>query len=274
MILKSKKFSYLFSTFLFLLFISCSPKLPVYKVSHASDTMGLNKIYDSDAEISYAVSKDAYNMYITLETAAMPNQIKMLNHGVTLFFDADGKKAQENFVQFPVKKEPSTPPDFKMILEDKQAYISGIINELSNDIVINKNGNATTINREFNTAGISVAIVYKAETLHYQITLPHSLLAFNNTTPPSLGIFIAGMSGGNSMQGNPNGGGRPPGIGGGRPAGVGGMSGGFGGGRPPAGIGRGGRSPNAQSPIDGMSKAINIWFQLELHANTITTKTL
>ena len=244
---------------------SCGSKLPIYQVSNVNNAEIISEKYDSDAKIGYTVSKDDNNLYVNLQTTDTPNQIKMLNNGVTIYFDSEGKEEQETFVHFPVKKEITSQPDFETLQKDKNTYLNNLITGLSDKIKISLNGKQTLINKELNTEGISVSINANEEELNYQIKLPLNYLAFNSSQLPSLGISIEGIKKPANAQGNPNGG-RPAGVGGGRPAGAGGgRPAGVGGGRPSgSGGGRPSGNSSAQSPVDGLSNAIKIWFQLEM----------
>lgn len=253
--------------------ISCGSKLPIYQVSEVNKAETISEKHDSDAKLSYTVSKDDNNLYVNLQTTDTPNQIKMLNNGVTIYFDAEGKKAQETFVHFPVKKEITSRPDFETLQKDKNTYLNNLITGLPDEIKISLNGKQTLINRALNTEGISVTVNANEEELNYQIKLPLDHLALNSTQLPSLGISIEGIKRPENAQGNPNGS-RPSGVGGGRPAGVGGgRPSGVGGGRP-AGVGGGrpGGNSTTKSPVDGLSSAINIWFLLEMDAKSSNTK--
>lgn len=265
MVLKTKTVLVFSLAFIGCLMISCGSKLPVYQVSNVSKVETISEKYDSDAKLGYTVSKDDNNLFVNLNTTDVPNQIKMLNNGVTIYFDSEGKKAQETFVHFPVKKEITSRPDFKALQQNKKAYLDNLISGLSNDIKIRLNGKQSFINRELNAEGISVSISSQEGQLKYQLKLPLKNLDFSNNQLTSLGISIEGIKRPENAQGNPNGG-RPTGVGGGRPSGVGG-------GRP-SGVGGGRPSGNrtTKSPVDGLSSAINIWFLLEMGTKSSNTK--
>lgn len=236
--------------------LSCGTKLPVYQVSNFNKTETVTEKYDSDAKLGYTISKDETNLYVKLSTLDTPNQIKILNNGVTIYFDSEGKKGQQDFVRFPMAKEARSRPDFEALKNDMKSYLAIQISELSDDIQMSLNGKETIINKKLNNENISVSIDTNGEELFYQLKLPLSKLTFIEDQLPSLGISIEGKKQPSSAQGNPSGG-RPAGVGGGRPAGVGG-------GRPGGG-GRPSGSTTPQSPFASLSNDINIWFLIEIN---------
>lgn len=245
------------------LLLSCGSNLAVYKVSNYTEST-ISEKYDSDAKLGYTISKDETNLYVKLSTLDTPNQIKILNNGITIYFDSEGKKEEHTFVHFPMTKESRSRPDFEALKNDKKSFIGTQISTLSDDIQISINGKVTQINKKLNSENISVSIDTDGEELVYQLKLPLSKLTFVEGQLPSLGISIEGIQRPSSAQGNPSGG-RPAGVGGGRPSGTGGgRPAGVGGGRPGGG-GRPSGSTTQQSPFASLSSDIDIWLLLEIN---------
>lgn len=65
------------------------------------------RYFDADSRIRYKVANDAKNLYITLNTNQPETIIKIMRTGLWVYFDVNGKKGKNTFVQYPVVATPT-----------------------------------------------------------------------------------------------------------------------------------------------------------------------
>ena len=102
--LKMKKY------ILFLLLIvvsmsSCSKKiLPVYPVKYVNNWPEDSKplYFDSTSNVSYELQRDEQNLYLHLSTKELSTQMKILRHGLSIYFDPTESKKEAIGFTFPV----------------------------------------------------------------------------------------------------------------------------------------------------------------------------
>lgn len=254
-----------------LVIVSCGSTKEAYVVGeHSPKAVQEKAVYDEDAKLYYAITKDSDFAYITLNTTERTTQIKMMQGGVRVYFDTNGKKNTDNFIQYPM-----APPPRKMDMNMNQRMqnlqnppnapqqlFKNHKEHLGVDVLISENGNERIINNELNSEQISVQMHPQPNGLSYRLKVPLSYIASsdNNT---SIGIEIKGMQPPNDDNGNSpprgmQGGGMPPRGGGGMPPG--GMGGG---GMPPGDAPNQGQRPDANQFKELQSDS-TVWIPVQI----------
>ncbi|MGD1847557.1 MAG: hypothetical protein ACFB10_19380 [Salibacteraceae bacterium] len=89
--------------FLLLLFIGGCKAIPsVQSVPFQREKAVQFRYYDSDSKIRYAVSHDAENLYLQLNTTDRFSIRKIMRTGLSIYFDQSGKKKTEISLQYPM----------------------------------------------------------------------------------------------------------------------------------------------------------------------------
>lgn len=264
-----------------LFLISCGSNKQAYLVSERIKVSQniIEPTYNVDARLGYTITRDHSHLYITLDSNEKTTQIKMLQNGTSIYFDANGKKNKDISVKYPLVKNKLT-LDIEEIKEmrknnSSEEIIYKRIAALGSDILITEEDSEYIINKEFNSEKITTAIDYSSGVLIYTLKIPLTYIA-SESKIPSLGIIIKGMerpdmadraSMGSRPSGGTTGDGGMRGGGGGR-SGGGGMKGG-GGGRSGGG-GMKGISGGSQrerpdmSQLEDLQSEIEIWISLDL----------
>lgn len=264
-----------------LFLISCGSNKQAYKVNDQTNVSQdvIEPVYNVDAKLGYTITRDQSYLYITLDSNEKTTQIKMLQNGISIYFDTNGKKNKDISVKYPLakKKQTLSVEEMKDMREknSSEEIINKRIAALGTDVLMTEEDSEYIINKEFNSENITADIDYSTEILSYTLKVPLTCVA-SESKIPSLGIIIKGMerpdiadrssmgsrpsggaTGGGGMKGSGgrSGGGGMRGGGGGR-SGSGGMKGSGGG-------GQGGERPD-MSQLEDLQSDIEIWIPLDL----------
>lgn len=222
--------------------------------------------YNKDSKILYDVFHDKQNIYVNMKTSDYFTQVKILEFGLTIWFNQNGKKSKNKGIIFPQKSES---------LRSKQTRNKGNRNsydkeeqkikqlhtkfQLSqkNIFLIGMNGkNSKTIfNPELEKSDIIAKITFgKFNELNYFATIPKNKIITDKKQRLIVGIESGAMEMKNKQGQGRSGDGMSGHSGGGMKGG--GMKGG--GGRP------GGKMGSNIQEYSTLSKPINIWFSVDL----------
>ena len=226
--------------------------------------------YDKESNVMYQVSNNEKNLHIKLKTSDQSSAMKILRQGLHIYFDTNGKKKKDVFLQYPIADQdrmhrPSgnNQASGQRIKSDLAVSLEGILKEA----LFSNNGDTEFILLNLITSDIEPSISLSEESeLNYDLIIPFHRISENGLA--GLSTLSIGIVGGSmEMQGNE--GGRAEGMhqGGGRQGGKGSGGGRSGGGRSGGGRSGGGRSGGGQVGMykGAMSSHIEIWFQVELH---------
>ena len=123
----------------------CASLTTVNSIEETKSGTALYKNYDSDSQIRFLVSNDENNLHLSLKTTHQPTIAKILRAGLTIYFDKNGKKKKNVYIQYPMgssqdfsqfkgKGKQKTPSDLKSLInstsvaaeyvffEEKQAF--------------------------------------------------------------------------------------------------------------------------------------------------------
>jgi hypothetical protein len=199
----------------------------------------------------YYISNDKENVYIDIKIEDSGVQYKILQEGLTVWFNAEGKQRKEIGIRYPIGAK------FVKGLGMKNSGTTGSASPLAmaNTIrLIGFQGPEPNIVPAKNSDDFSGSMEYdEAGNLFYNLRMPISKLSFvtaeggTGFEPSSIGIEYGGMP----VMGNRPGGQPPPQMSTGMPSG--GRSGGGGGGRGGSGGGRGGSGGSIGSGPNGPS---------------------
>lgn len=181
------------------------PPPPVTVDGNAADWPQQNLLYNKDTKLAYAVSNDKDGINILLKSDDQQQQMKMLNAGVQILVDVEGKKSKKTGINFPLAGKMESPqfqrtaqtiggangqqkPDRKkmqqeLLLQKRELELFGFGEEA--------NGLA-----DLRYAPVKVAINWdEANAMVYEMHIPYSV--FKAAPKPddkiSIGIVIKGM---------------------------------------------------------------------------------
>jgi hypothetical protein len=233
--------------------------------------------YDSKARIAYATSNDKENLYITLETGDEMTQMKILKQGLVVSIDTGGGKNTPFNINFPLQSEvdladlPRQEAGLKkdnMRYEDKQREqrISQYVkeaNQFSLDGFIACNG--VFMPKQTTPCGISVRMgIDEFKELVWEAVVPlraiynrNDISATDAGKPLSVAFSIKGFrkpeSKSSPDNSNAGGGGMNSGMG------TAGANSGMRGAGSRGGGGRGGRTGQAESPLQHLYESTKTW---------------
>jgi hypothetical protein len=263
-----KKIFYLFTA---IIVTSCSSsKSMVNSLSKSKMKSNIYKYYEDDDKMSYQVFNDKDNLYVNLRTSDRMAVIKIIESGLSIYFDETGKKSKDVVVEYPLHNADLDFSQFrpKNSTNGRSDFdVNQLLNNISNYAIFKKGEDIEQFNLELNSTNISIELKaikteFEDDLLEYKLKMPLSKIT--NKSISELDNFSIGIVSGkiktpqrpqSTGTGRPSGGGRPAGVGGGKPSGSGG-------GRP-SGAGRpsgGGKPSNISSEI---TTPITIWFDLK-----------
>ncbi|MCB9235297.1 MAG: hypothetical protein H6581_26820 [Bacteroidia bacterium] len=231
------------------------------QAAEASETQTVYPNYDSDSKILYQVSNDAGDLHLRLSTSYRLSMVKIAKTGLRIYFDPEGKKAKEIFVQYPLQREKKPLPEEKEANKGPQRFdLNELILDVPGDVEFHKGEKQETFNVLLSESDIKVSIKAKNE-IHfdYHLTIPLKKI-FGESEPPA--AFTVGVVSGKidvpPMKNNSASGSNNSITGGGLPGSNSSMAGsGMGG---TAGMGAGPSGP----PRTALAEPINFWFKVAL----------
>ena len=224
--------------------ISCGSTKQVYKVNElGGNSLRSGAIYDEKSKLSYTISKDNTFAYVILNTSEKTTQIKMMQNGVRIYFDKEGKKNTDNFIHYPLtqKRKKMDIEALKKLRGNPEAILKKQQENIGVEILFSEKGEERIINNELNNEQISTEIKMSPNGLIYTLKFPLSLITSEAETQ-SIGIAIKGME-------LPEIGSRPS-------RGIRSLGG--------RGGGRGGRQRPDVSKLKELQSTINLWIPIQL----------
>ncbi len=228
------------------------------------------RYYNSKEKIRYHVLHDSENLHLKIGTVDKAATMKIMRGGLTVYFDAEAKKNETVYLQYPVMGSPKMhrslggdkpePPAGGEMPERPQGGMNNMIHIPGNAIFYNGSEQQDfNVNQENSAIKVSIEQVSEEE-LNYDLVIPFDkIFPQGNVTEFSVGIVsgIVNVPDMGGAGGPPNGAGGPP-------------QGGSGGGMPPGG-GSGDRMPmgggGPPSGGDGMETAptaVELWVKIAL----------
>ena len=245
---------------LFLAVGGCTSMQTVTSVENSKATPSNYKYYDSKSKIRYQVSSNEQYLFLTFNTSNGASIMKIVRTGLTIYFDSNGKKKKDSYIQYPVGKlakmeKGKIKPDHQP--KPKKMNLSNMISGVPREAIYYTNETARTINLTTDTAGFEASLKEENGALTYTIRIPFSKIEgtnYNSRNELAIGV----ESGEFSMPSQ-----RPTqsaSVQGGRGGKGGGGGGGHGGGGRPGGASSGpggGQSSEMTTPI-------KFWFRISL----------
>lgn len=187
----------LLALILVLLLAACASVTPVTSSPEKEPKNGY-RFYDAESKVRYHVSNDAENLYITLNTAEPASILKIMRTGLWIYFDVEGKKHRNVFVQYPLmdaegatfneEDEENNPMQNPLRLQHE-------IEELRMEAIYN-NGKTQDL---ITTLGSGIQVVLTApspQEITYRIQMPFSKISdipFSDLQKLSVGIVSGGL---------------------------------------------------------------------------------
>ena len=214
--------------------------------------------FNTTNNIAYQAFHDKKNLHIRLKTNERASVLKILRTGLHVYFDVNGKKKKDIYVQYPIGNTG------QMAMQElgqgnsqgSQFDLKRMLNRISREAIYGYFGSEEAVYLSLNESHIKTSMrSSKFNELIYDLVIPFEKIAVDSLQLSNLSIGIVSgsfdtPSMGSGMGGKKMGGsGMQPG--GGRSGGMG-----PGGGRP------GGMSGNMQN--NAMSSPIKIWFKVNL----------
>jgi len=100
----TKSINYMKNIFIIALVIlgSCTSLNTNSSVEYTTTEASSFRYNDSNSNVLYSVSNDNENLYVSLNTSESTSIAKILRIGLFIYFDVNGKKAKDLFVQYPL----------------------------------------------------------------------------------------------------------------------------------------------------------------------------
>tara|TARA_R110002050_G_scaffold141251_2_gene266313 strand:+ start:21477 stop:22238 length:762 start_codon:yes stop_codon:yes gene_type:complete len=236
----------------------CTNLQTVTSIEKSKEISSNYKYYDSDSQIRYQVSNNEDFLFLTLNTSNRASIMKIIRTGLTIYFDTNGKKTKETYIQYPVRKlsnlenvksnqDPRNKPH-KMNLSN---MISGV--PLLANYYIDETEHSIQLTND--TSGLTASLTEENGALTYRIKIPFSKITTHGAN--SLTNFVVGIESGAFKSPS-----QRPSQNSGGPSGQGGGGGGRGGAGRPGGPGNGGAPGGGQSTE--MTEPIKFWFKVSL----------
>jgi len=243
-----------FVAFIIAIMGGCTSMQHVTSVPYSDDAISSFKYYDSDNEINYKVLNTSENLYIILNTTNRSSIMKIMSGGLDIYFDVNGKKKKDVYVQYPVQPEKDQRPSMPAGMNGQQGmHHMGF--KVPQKAIYNYFDDKYTFDPTKPDADIKVELkMDKGNYLNYVLIVPLSKISSEKIDNLSIGI-VSGKMDSQQSGGNGPGGGHPGGGGGTPPSG---------GGNGPGGGGQmGGNPPDAGGSAS--SSQIKIWLDVELN---------
>lgn len=293
--MKKSKFNYkqimVVAFSLVLITLSGCARLPVY------DAKSMDQINDLDYfadNIKHDVFRDGENLVLVMEVPDVTTQMKIINFGLTVWVDKNGKKKKENGIVYPMSGgQPERPSMERGSRPERGGQGEGepgggdreaeMAKKMQNEFkarapemeVIGFGLEESSIyNLKFDRPGFKAVIDFNDDNdMVYTLTIPLNRVfeeGDEREDPIAIGL-ISGAMESQSMGGGPGGGGMGGRGGGGMSGGMGGSgggggmggSGGGGMGGPGGGMGGSGGGPDSQD-MKSMSEPVKVWFKVNL----------
>jgi uncharacterized membrane protein YgcG len=246
--------------FLLLAIGGCTNMQTVTSVENSKATPSNYKYYDSKSKIRYQVSSNEKYLFLTFNTSNNASIMKIVRTGLTIYFDSNGKKKKDSYVQYPVAKlakmeKGKIKPDHQK--RPQKMNLKNMISGVPREAIYFANETAQTINLSTDTSEFEARLIEENGALTYTIRIPFSKIEgtnYNSRNDLAIGVESGEFempsqrptqsSGGQGGPGGKGGGGGGGQGGGGRPGGSGGGPG-------------GGQSSEMTTPI-------KFWFRVSL----------
>lgn len=242
---------------------SCASLNTVSSVEHTANEASSFRYNDSNSNVLYSVANDNENLYVSLNTSETTSIAKILRTGLSIYFDVNGKKAKDLFVQYPLaqkqklsKEEMSNPGSSNNSSPNTQ--LTKLLAQMSYQAIYHKLSETESFSVLDKNSEIKIVIesVTSSE-ITYHLTIPFNKIAISGKSDLSK-LSVGIVSGRFDPPDSSAGAGSGSGQGGGQGSG---MSGGGQGGGQGRGMSGGGQS---QGNMSAMTTPIKFWFKVEL----------